>query len=542
MRRWCVRLVAAASGLLLVLSPSAVAVAGPDREATAVVDALLSGRSDNAGETVFWVVLRAQADLSGATRLRDRVVKATHVRRALMAHAEGSQAGLRRWLAERGAETESFWITNALRVTGDAALVEELATRSDVSHLLADRRFALPRVAEETARSAEAASVAAVQWNVSRVGADRVWNQFGVRGEGIVVAGIDSGVQYDHPALVNSYRGRRANGTFDHNYNWYTPVSFYCPTAAPCDQYEHGTHTMGTVVGRDADGAHHTGVAPGVKWIAAAGCPFRYCSPQTLLSAGQWALAPTDLNGQNPRPDLAPDVINNSWGENGFNALWQPMVTSWVNAGIFPVFSNGNSGPACGTPGSPGYYSQSYSVGSLDSNDLVSDFSSRGPGENGDVKPDVTAPGRDVLSTLPGGQYGHRSGTSMAAPHVTGSVALLWSAAPALDGDIAATKAALDDAAIDVNDVTCGGSADNNNVYGEGRLDAYAAVSAAPRANLGVLHGQFSSTATAQPLNDVVITLDGPLHRVSVSGMDGGYKFDRLLPGTYTYTLEKWGY
>ena len=157
-------------------------------------------------------------------------------------------------------------------------------------------------------------------------------------------------MQFDHPALAAGYRGRQADGSVRHDYSWFDP-SRVCPSAAPCDNSGHGTHTMGTMVGLDGDDA--IGVAPGARWIAAKGCESSSCSAEALLAAGQWIIAPTDLNGQNPRPDLAPDVVNNSWGGSGFDPWYSHIVQAWVAAGIFPAFSNGNSGPGATPPGRP---------------------------------------------------------------------------------------------------------------------------------------------------------------------------------------------
>ena len=162
--------------------------------------------------------------------------------------------------------------------------------------------------------------------------------QYGVTGEGIVIANIDSGVQYDHPALVGNYRGNRGDGTFSHDYNWYDPTGS-APPASPCDNNGHGTHTMGTMVG-----AGGIGVAPGATWIAAKGCEGRTCSDSFLLQAGQWVLAPTDHNGQNPRPDLSPDIVNNSWGGSDDDSFYTDIIAAWNSAGIFEAFAAGNDG------------------------------------------------------------------------------------------------------------------------------------------------------------------------------------------------------
>ncbi|MFD1050010.1 S8 family serine peptidase, partial [Kibdelosporangium lantanae] len=262
----------------------------------------------------------------------------------------------------------------------------------------------------------------AVEWNISQIRANKVWSDFNDRGEGIVVASIDTGVAYQHPALVGKYRGNKGDGTFDHNYNWFDPAKV-CgnPSLAPCDNNNHGSHTMGTMVGDDG-GTNQVGVAPGAKWISAKGCESNNCSDASLLASGQWIVAPTDLNNQNPRPDLAPDVVNNSWGGDPNDPWYADIVNTWIAAGIFPQFSNGNSGTlGCNSSGSPGDYAASYSAGAYDINGAIASFSSRGPGANGLIKPNISAPGVSIRSSIPSG-YGSISGTSMASPHVAGTV------------------------------------------------------------------------------------------------------------------------
>ncbi|MFD3996066.1 carboxypeptidase regulatory-like domain-containing protein [Streptomyces sp. NPDC058548] len=213
---------------------------------------------------------------------------------------------------------------------------------------------------------------------------------------------------------------------------------------------------------------------------------------------------------------------------------------SWRDAGIFPAFSNGNSGPYCDTAGSPGAYTNTYASGAFDNNNKIASFSSRGPGVDGTVKPSIAAPGANVRSAAPGGGYTVKSGTSMASPHTAATVALLWSAAPALHGDIAATEAALNNSATDVDDTTCGGTAAFNNVYGEGRLDAYAAVNAAPRDHIGALTG--TVTVDGEPAADAEVSVTGPTHATLTTGKGGSYAFPRLVSGTYTVTVTRFGY
>ncbi|MFB9238951.1 S8 family serine peptidase [Plantactinospora siamensis] len=541
---WLRRPVAVLAAVLLgvtaqpVMSTAAQA-AGDGARATVNKDLLAELATK--GRTSFTVYLRERASLSGTAGLRDSGARATEVYQRLTGTAQRSQAGLRSLLAERKAPYTAYWIANAVRVTGDKALVDLIAARSDVERLEPARTYKLVDPVSPTVgaggKTAARAGTQAVEWGLTNIEAPRVWSEYGDRGEGVVVANIDSGVQYDHPALVGKYRGNLGNGSFDQNYNWYDPAGI-CPSAAPCDNEGHGTHTMGTMVGDDGAG-NQIGVAPGAKWIAAKGCETDQCSDASLLAAGQWVLAPTDLNGQNPRPDLHPDIVNNSWGGGQNDPWYQQTVAAWRAAGIFPTFSNGNAGPACDTAGSPGDYPETYSAGAYDINNQIADFSSRGSSRvDGGIKPNIAAPGADVRSSVPNNTYARASGTSMAAPHVSGTVALLWSAAPSLRGDLAATAALLDDSATDVNDTSCGGTADDNNVYGEGRLNAYQAVTAAPRGAVGRVTGTVTNAGTGAPLAGATVSSEG---RSATTGADGRYTLT-LPAGEHTVTATAYGY
>ncbi|WP_405633970.1 S8 family serine peptidase [Streptomyces sp. NBC_00056] len=272
-------------------------------------------------------------------------------------------------------------------------------------------------------------------------------------------------MQYDHPDLVANYRGNNGDGTFTNDYNFYDPSGTCATSITPCDNSGHGTHTMGTMVAKNG-----IGVAPNAKWIAAKGCEsFQNCWEADLLAAGQWILAPTDHNGQNPRPDLAPNIVNNSWG-GGQTAFYQDIVEAWNSAGIFEAFAAGNDGDGktCSTTAAPSAQDTSYGVGAYDSTGKIASFSGFGPSPvDGSAKPNISAPGVNVRSTWPGSTYKVENGTSMATPHVAGAVGLLWSAAPSLIGNIDETRTLLNEGARDVDDTHCGGTAGMNNVWGE---------------------------------------------------------------------------
>ncbi|MGK5742996.1 S8 family serine peptidase [Micromonospora sp. URMC 103] len=490
----------------------------------------------------FWVRLHDRADLTAASSVKDWDQRGAAVVEALRKTAERSQADVVARLRAAGVEFHTFYASNTVYVPqGTLDLAETLADESEVTTIQVDHTYTLP----EPLKAQEVADVDSVEWGVHAIGADRVWADYHTRGEGIVVASIDSGVQYDHPALVKSYRGNMGEAGFSHDYNWYDP-SQVCgsPSLAPCDNNEHGTHTMGTMVG-DGGPGNRIGVAPGARWIAAKGCEERGCSDFALLSSAQWMLAPTDLSGQHPRPDLRPDIVNNSWGtDNGptSDPWFSDVVAAWRASGIFPMFANGNAGQSgCDTSGTPGDYETTYSAGAFDVDGRIGYFSSRGPGANGVTKPNIAAPGVDVRSSIPGSGYGALSGTSMATPHVSGAIALLWSAAPNLVGDIPATTALLDQVAVDVNDTSCGGTPANNNVWGQGKLDIYAAIGQAPRGETGRLTGRVTDARTGDPVGGAEVRISGPIQRTVTTGADGRYAAT-LSVGRYTVTAGSYGY
>ncbi|GII91897.1 S8 family serine peptidase [Sinosporangium siamense] len=517
---------AAAATALSLMPPSGIAqAAAPEPgkiHATVLADLAADDRA------TFWVHLKGAADLSAAATAATKDDKAAAVYRAKTTFAAASQAELRTLLTAAKADFTPYWLVNSIRVTGDSALAESIAKFSQVTRIDPVRTVQLPKPEPAKAK----ARVNAVEWNLDRVNAPRVWNELRVRGEGVVVANIDTGVQSDHPALAAQYRGTKSDGTVDHNYNWYDPTRV-CTAGVPCDNTGHGTHTMGTMVGDDG-GANTVGVAPGAKWIAAKGCATSGCGEAALLLAGQWVLAPTDLNGANPRPDLAPDIVNFSVSWWNYYPGYKETVEAWNAAGIFPAVANGNSGWTCQRSDSPGQYALSYSAGAFDANNDIMETSSRGPAQDGEVKPNIAAPGVDVRSSTNNGGYASMSGTSMAAPHVAATVALIWSASPTLRGDIAATRKLLDRTAVDTADRQCGGTKERNNVWGEGRLDAFGAVKAAPAGEPGALRG--TVTSGGGPVAGATVKIGDSLGTTVVTGADGTYTVPRLAAGQHRVT------
>ncbi|HHN93880.1 MAG TPA: DUF11 domain-containing protein, partial [Anaerolineae bacterium] len=279
-------------------------------------------------------------------------------------------------------------------------------------------------------------------------------------------------------------------------------------------------------------------------------------SPATYLECFEFFLAPYPVGGDPSQgdPDLAPDVTNNSWAcppSEGcsWNTL-QAAVEAQRAAGIMTVVSAGNYGSAgCSTvEDPPAIYDAAYSVGATDSSDTVAGFSSRGPvtvDGSHRLKPDISAPGVSVRSSIPGGGYQNMSGTSMAGPHVAGAVALLWSAAPYLRSDITATEQVLNAGAFPRYSTQCGDPPDTvpNNVYGWGRLDILAAVQQALAATHGHLRGTVVASGTlTYPLPDALVhAITDTLPYTTTTDAQGAYSLT-LAPDTYTVSAWRYGY
>lgn len=430
----------------------------------------LRAQLERDGSAEMIVYLADQADLRAAASVADWTERGWAVTQALQAHAAQTQAAFVSALQARGVETQSFWIVNALLVRGDLALAEWLGAQADVALVTENTQHTLEISAGEAAASGNYA------WGVEKIRAPLAWETWGANGQGIVVANIDSGVMYSHTALIQNYRGTTAGGV-QHAYNWFGGIDRF--RAVPQDLSGHGTHTMGTLAGGSVNGLQ-LGVAPGARWIATLACDVVTCNDALLLAGAQWVLAPTDLNLENPRPDLRPHIVNNSWGGLGGQPWYLGYVEAWNAAGIFGVFASGNNAALqdCASTNQPGNYAAAFAVGATDSEDFITPFSSRGPTEDGRTKPDISAPGLNVISAWPNGGTQLLSGTSMATPHVAGTVALMWSANSALIGQIAATRELLAASALPRFSTECGDAANTvpNNVYGWGRLDAYKAV------------------------------------------------------------------
>jgi subtilisin family serine protease len=424
----------------------------PDIEkiAPAVQQAINSLQSDEMITVI--VTLKAQANLAGIID-RNRRVRIEKVINALQNMANATQGRIKALLQDRQSQGkvsqfESFWVFNGLSVTATSDVIAEIAALPEVKTITPNATIQGP---------SPPAAGGSPEPNLSLVNAPALWD-LGFRGQGIVVANMDTGVDLNHPDLSSQWRGG-SNSWFDPNGEF--------PTT-PTDVYGHGTWTMGVMVGRDAGGTA-VGVAPEAQWIAVKIFNNQGNATVAGIHEGfQWLLDPDG----NPGTDDAPHVVNNSWtfGSPGCDLEFQLDLISLRAAGIVPIFAAGNFGPSSGTSASPANNPEAFAVGATNNSDFIYSYSSRGPsacGEGQTTFPEMVAPGVSIHTTDLFGLYTNATGTSMAAPHIAGGLALLLSAYP----DLLATEqeTALFSGTVDL------GPTGPDNDFGEGRLDILAA-------------------------------------------------------------------
>jgi serine protease AprX len=485
------------STLLLSTRPPAEAA---DQLAMAKIAPLVIERTKDHQAAEFLVVFGEQADLSGAGPLATKEEKAAFVYNALMAKARETQGPTLEWLKANGVEHESFYVVNMILVKGDLDVARALAARPEVVRIEGNPRIYSQPIDETTSPAKppyQINDIETVESGVNYTHAPQVW-ALGYMGQGAVVGGADTGYLWNHNALKPHYRGW--NGvTADHNYNWHDSIHSGSSTGnpcgydtpAPCDDNGHGTHTVGTATGDDGAG-NQIGMAPGAKWIGCRNMDRGDGTPARYAECFQFFLAPYPIGGTPAQgdPTRAPDVTTNSWGcpasegcNSGTWGIIQQAIQANRAAGIVTVVAAGNSGSSCSTVSdAPSFFAESFSVGALTTGtDSIASFSSRGPvaadGSNR-TKPDIAAPGTSTRSAVNTGvsDYGSKSGTSMATPHVAGAVALLVSVQPQLRGQVATIEGILEDSAVHLSDSTCGSSGWPNNKFGYGRLDVKAAA------------------------------------------------------------------
>ena len=465
-----------------------------------------------AGEKVSVIIsLAEQAPLAAIDRdlEADRAtldMRHARVITALQETAEATQPALLAELEARKNSGEvtgytSYWIANLVVAEMTVPAVRALAARADVDAI--EPNFTASLISP-LASGGNPAEVTAATSGLRAINAHRVWYDLGITGAGTLVAGLDTGVRGNHVALSSRWRGTHVPW----QEAWLDVLG--TNTQFPSDTHGHGTHTMGTMTGLGVSTGDTVGVAFGAEWIACnainqgVGANF----DNDIIAAFQWLADPDGLAWTT---DDVPDVVQNSWrinetfpgGYSDCDSRWWAVIDGCEAAGCAAVFSAGNEGPGGTTIGSPAdritTLTNAFSVGAVDGNGAfpfpIASFSSRGPsGCAGSttqrIKPEVVAPGVNVYSTLNTGGYGSSgwSGTSMAGPHVAGTVALMREARPSLG--VTAMKDILMATARDL------GTAGEDNNYGWGVIDAYAAVRQAQCANPIALA---SGTSVATP-------------------------------------------
>ncbi len=412
-----------------------------------------------------------------------------------------------------------LWIIHGLALTAHPALIQQLATSPAVEALSLDHYQTYiepPPFADgaETFRLDEAPP-----WGVEKIRAPEVHNSLGITGTGAVIAIMDTGVEFRHPALQTNYRGNAGHDLFHHAASWFDPVN---DGVYPYDDHGHGTHVAGTAAGQAP-----IGVAPGARWIGVKILNGDGAGYVSWIHAGfQWLLAP---DGD---PANAPDVVNCSWSSRlSYDKTFLEDIDVLQAAGILPVFAAGNTGPGAHSVGSPASLPNALAIGASDPDDEVAYFSSRGPSPWDQKKPTIVAPGVNVNSSVVGGIHQEYNGTSMATPHVVGVIGLMRSVSPTLS--IIEVTQILTRTAIPLGDAI------PNNNSGWGRIDAFAAL--VEVAAMSQITGTVRDARTGAAIRDA--TLQAIPHgedgrpATATTQADGRYLL-ALRPGLYDLTIS----
>jgi subtilisin family serine protease len=566
--------------------PLSAAAAG---RGTPEVDASVRETLARGGPADVLILLGDQPDFSPAQVMPTKEARGRWVYATLRAAADRDQGPVVAELARAAVPYRRFWAVNAVQAQLNTAQLQRVLALPRVTRVAANlpARAVEPPAPVAPAKTASITAVTAAEWGVNRVKAPWAWSQ-GYTGQGVVVAGQDTGYAWDHPALINAYRGYNSGtGAADHDYNWHdsihgdignpnpgdtNPCGYDSPV--PCDDYGHGTHTMGTMAGSDlapdqpgwpSAATNAIGVAPGARWIGCRNMDRGDGTPASYIECFEWFIAPYPVTGTPAQgdPGKAPDVMDNSWGclsSEGCTTqtlgIIEPALNAADAAGIVVVVSAGNSGSACGTIWNPpAIYPRALAVGSTDSSDGLAPSSSRGPvtyvGQTY-TKPDLSAPGVSVRSSWPSNfsadpnnPYRLLSGTSMAAPHMVGAVALLLSAQPSLRGQTDLIKTIIARTADPMNYATCGGAPGGqpNNGYGWGIVNAQRAIESLDLA--GTLRGVVTEAGTGRALAGAAVTLYALGSNVPLTAVvtdDQGQYSILAAWGSYRVVVELSGY
>ncbi|MBK6765727.1 MAG: S8 family serine peptidase [bacterium] len=439
----------------------------------------------------------------------------------------------------------AYWIENLFVVYASKDYLETLRDRGDIKAVTENFRAELiePILSEDRGPVRDHLDIETTTPGQDAIRATEVNRVLGITGNGVLVANCDTGVDGAHPALASRWRGL----TEPASECWRDALGG--GTTFPSDGNGHGTHVMGTITGREFSGGdtNTVGSAPNARWIATNSINQGVSGDfdNDIIADYQWF---ADPDGNPGSLDDVPDVIQNSWGVfTGLGYaqcfdLWNTVITNCEAAGPVITWSAGNES----TSGlrSPAIYSlnayQIFSVGAVDATNFgapypLAGFSSQGPtpctpASPDNIKPEISAPGVNVYSSIPGGGYSSGySGTSMAGPHVAGVVALMREACP--NCDHITIKDAIMSTAIDY------GTAGQDNQYGHGFIDAYEAVLAV--SNLGRVCGVVTDVSSNPIAGARVSITSGP--NFTLTAPDGSYCLP-LGEGTYTVECSAFGY
>lgn len=495
-----------------------------------------------------FVVMRDQADIrtldlelhssKAALSTRHRMVL-----EALQSVADNSQGDLLASLDNQKAAGHiagysPHWLVNAVVVKGTVSAIRELALRPDVERVEPDLVIELIEPVAATASEKNGTRSIGITDGVVSVGARRVWDELGIDGTGVVVGILDTGVAGNHPALIDRWRG-----------NWFPAEECWYDVGelghdVPTDTHGHGSHVMGTITGLAVNDT--IGVAPGATWIAT-----------NIINAGasvdfdngviQSLEFMADPDGNPLTMEDVPAVVQNSWGvHEGFDGYydcdsrWWDALDNCEAAGVCLTWSAGNEGPGDESLRSPADRAATptncFSVGSTiqTSPFTISSFSSRGPSGCGGafaIKPEIVAPGDNIYSVNYMGGYTTMSGTSMAGPHIAGVVALMRASNP--DIDVITIKEQLMATAIDL------GNPGEDNTYGHGFVDAYAAVMAV-MGGIGTVEGTVTDSATGLPVEGALVQKVGGLNS-DLTDANGFYSMT-MPAGDESFTVTRYAY
>lgn len=493
--------------LLIVGTSTLYAQKGMPSKITADLESQINAMTSSTELVKVIIVMNDQYDATQnlrQTRNLDKAHKREYVVNELQRISSEGQRSLMNdlRLGERFnyvTDIKQFWIFNGVSCSMNKDMVYAIANRADVKVIIPDYEVRIPDGEDDENQIIEPGR-GTNQWNVVMVNADDVW-ETGVTGDGVIVAVIDTGVNYSHDDIADNMWDGSNEGYPYHGWD------FVNDDNNPMDDHSHGTHCAGTVSSYGTSG-YQCGIAKDAKIMA-------------LKVLGSDGRGYTDwiINAMEFGVEHGAHVLSMSLGADGVGgeSAYRIVMENLLESGVVASVAAGNTGDELydypvpynvGAPGncpSPwrhpdqtlvGGRSATVTVGATTSDDEYSYFSSIGPVtwtegsyignyydypyvENdpvniGLIKPDVAAPGSSIVSLYYGSNTGYstKSGTSMATPCVAGVMALMLEANPML------TPVEID-SILEVTAVPLGGYTSKNNYFGAGRVDAQAAVEAA---------------------------------------------------------------